>query len=246
LPVIEDLIKNRRGLAFAALLTVASVCCSIQSPRATAAGPFEPNDTISSAAGPLGKDRTYTAALEAVDDRDFYFFYAASKSDTQVSLTVRNDGGGTQSSEFDVRVVNAVGTFVGGDLAYIIKGEGRTSAFSLKPGKYFLEVVAKEGSGDAYSISTAGSEGAFADYGLISSRCEAADASVRARRDGLERAEARLERAVGRIRRTRYASLHARKAARAGYARAKAGVAAKRRALRAAIRSRAPWCFIPE
>src|SRR5262245_10769854 len=63
-------------------------------PPAAAAGPYEPNEAMPAAAGPLLLGQSYLAALESSGDRDFYFFHVTSAAATPVSVTVQNLGGG--------------------------------------------------------------------------------------------------------------------------------------------------------
>lgn len=207
----------------------------------------EPNDTVSSATGPLIAGQAQTATFEAMNDRDFFFFHVTADESVRGTLTVENLGGSAQPlSEIDVRVVDGFGVYAGADLLYIRGGESRTSTFTLGPGKYFVEAVTREGYGDTYRLTPGGDEGAFGEYADIAARCAAATASVNTLRNGLAKAKAKLRRAVGRVRRSRYASRKARQAARSLRTAAKARVASKRRALQAATGERKPWCFIPQ
>jgi hypothetical protein len=212
----------------------------------TAANPYEPNDSIPSAVGPLALHQTYSAALEYPGDRDFFYFYVTAPKEAQVELEVKNLGGGTEVSDVDANVINPATTTVAVSIPFVRKGETRIGTFSLEPQKYILEVSAKEGYGDAYSVTTSGSTGAFGAYGSIAHRCSEATTSVSALRGGLSRARQRLQRATSRLRRARYASQDARQIARRDRLQAKDSVTAKTDALKTARRAERPWCSIPQ
>ena len=55
---------------------------------ASAAGPFEPNDNIGQAYGPLTGAADYSAALENRGDRDYYIFYAAGQAQLDIAFSV--------------------------------------------------------------------------------------------------------------------------------------------------------------
>ena len=79
-------------------------------PGLRAAGPYQPNDALASAIGPVAGGQTYTGAIESQGDLDYFFFYATSPGEGQVTLTARNLGGGTGISNIDatVRIVLVV------------------------------------------------------------------------------------------------------------------------------------------
>jgi len=223
-------------------LAAAAVACASAS---AAQGPYEPNDSILSPAGPLALGQTYAAALETPTDKDFYFFYVTSPQGSNVTLTVANLGGSASVADLDARIVDSLGTSVGNDVSYVSKGESRTATATLPPGKYFVEVAAGEGYGDAYTLAPGGA-GAFGSYGRIASRCATATASVKALTAGLSKAKGGLQRATNLVRRSRYSGRDARKAARAELVKARARVAAKKAALKSATASQQPWCGIPQ
>jgi len=241
-----DLRPTRRRIEFAVLGLLITLSPLLFAPKSQAAeAPYEPNDTTLSAAGPLAIGQTYPAGIEIPGDRDFFFFYVTSARPTQVVLTVRNLGGGSQVSDIDATIVDSTATPVG-SLSFIRKGEERTVTTALEPQKYFVEVVSNEGYGDSYSLTTGGGNGAFGPYARIAGRCATARAAITAAQTGLGRAKSKLQRATARLRRTRYSGRDAHKAARAVHRMAKERVAAKRNALMEARESENPWCFIPQ
>jgi hypothetical protein len=214
-------------------------------PPAGAEAPYEPNDTILSAAGPLAFGQTYSAALETANDQDSFYFYVTAAGTSRISLTVQNLGGGGKSSDIDATILDGSGTPLAGQ-AFIRDGESRILSATLRPQRYFVEVAANEGFGDSYSLAGGGGPGAFGSYEQIAGRCASAAAAVGAAGRALSHAEAKLQRAVARVRRSRYGTREASRSARSVYRGARTLVRAKRRALRAAHKSRKPWCSIAQ
>lgn len=209
-----------------------------------AQGPYEPNDALANATGPLAGGQAYTGAIESQGDLDYFFFYVTAAAEAQVTLTVRNLGGGAGVSNIDAMILDSSATPVGG-LSYVNRGKEKTATLALRPQKYFVEVRSSEGFGDAYSL-TGGGGGAFGSYETIAARCAAGTAAVARAQTGLTRAQAKLQRATARLRRSLYGTRQARKTARAVYRKARARVTAKKDALKAAKASQKPWCSIPQ
>ncbi len=230
------------GLALAALLA-ALAWTLLAAVAAAAETPYEPNDATLAAAGPLAAGQSYSATIESTGDRDFYFFYVTSPAAARVELTVQNLGGGDKASDLEATILDASSTPVASQ-TFIRDGESRVVSAELGPQKYFVEVVANEGSGDSYTLTPAGDEGAFGPFSLISGRCERASAAREKAERGLRRAKSKLQRATGRVRRSRYARPKARLEARRAHSAAKRNVQAKRTELRTAQRSMQPWCSI--
>jgi hypothetical protein len=235
--------RRRLGVAIIALAVSLSLTL-LTGPPADAEASFEPNDSLPSAAGPLAIEQTYTAAIETAGDRDFFYFYVTAAPAPQVTLTVKNLGGGTGISDVDATIMDSSATPVGA-ASFIEEGEVRTVTVGLKPGRYFAELGANEGYGDTYSLATAGGKGAFGQYGQIAARCASATASAESLRKRLRREKERLQRALSRLRRARFGSRDAREAARAAYAKTKSRVRSERRALSVAVAEQQPWCSIP-
>jgi hypothetical protein len=208
-----------------------------------AAAPYEPNEALPAAAGPLASGQTFSAALETSGDRDFFFFYVTSAGATQVELAARNLGGGSDPSDLDVSILDPTGTAIASQ-AFIRDGEARTVIASLQPQKYFVEVAPGEGFGDAYSLSAGGGTGAFGSYAQIAWRCELVQKTIRKDTVRVERAKAKLQRSIARLRRSRYAKPAAREKAQEAHREALATVKERRLSLEDARRSRQPWCVI--
>ncbi len=232
------------GLGLAAWLVVLLALGLVFAPGLRAAGPYEPNDTLANAAGPLAGGQAYTGGIESQGDLDYFFFYVTSRSEAQVTLTVANLGGGAGISNIDATILDSSATPVGG-LSYITRGHEKATTVALDPGRYFIEVRSSEGFGDAYSL-TGGGAGAFGPYETIAGRCAAAMTTTAKARRGLRRKQAKLQHATARLRRSRYSGRSAQRKARAVYRRARRGTKAKRNQLKAARKSQQPWCSIPQ
>jgi hypothetical protein len=235
---------RRRGFALP-ILFVFLTGLLIASQSAPAGSPYEPNDAVPGAFGPLELGKSYGAALETPSDRDFYFFYVTAPGLPQVELSVQNLGGGGSVANFNVTVFDSKITPVAAQ-PYVGKGEARVVSATLEPGKYLVEVAPNQGYGDSYVLGSAGGKGAFGTYAQIAGRCARASSAVASGETGLGRAEAKLQRATARLRRSRYAGAVARDKARAAHRRAKSRVRSKRRALREAREAGDPWCAITQ
>ncbi len=209
------------------------------------ADPYEPNNSTLEAAGPLVANQGYTADLSPGEDRDFYFLHVTSRAAATVELSVANTGGGALGSDIDVAILDASATPLSAQ-AFIREGETRTVQATLDPGKYYVEVASNGNSGDTYLLSPGGGDGAFGPYAQIAARCAQASDRLAAAKAGLREAEGRLQRAVARRRRSRYAGPEAHKHARLAQARARSQVNSARRKLRVATSSLTPWCSIPQ
>jgi hypothetical protein len=228
------------GLAAAALSLVVAVLGAAGA--ASAQAQYEPNNSTLEAMGPLLAAQTYSTDIGWQGDRDFFFFYVAVKGSVVVEPTLQNRGGGSPG-DLQLTILDTGLTPVASQ-AFIRKGETRITSVQLPAGKYFAEVTANEGLGDAYELSARGGEGAFVDYATIAGRCERAQRRNDAAKRGLSRAQAKLQRAVGRLRRSLYSGPRALKRARFAHRRALKRVRAMRKQLKTKRRLQFPWCSI--
>ncbi len=219
------------------------------SSASTAQPPFEPNDNLMTASGPLGLNQTYTAATETSNDKDYYYFYVTTPNSAQVTVTLKDLGGGPFSEGYSaLELQDSHGGYIYHTSLSAERFNYDTFAITLTAGKYYLVVHSSSYDyGDSYSVSTAGTEGAFGEFAPIAAQCAAATASVVAVQAELGKAEAKLKSASARVRRTRYSrSRRARRRARVAYEKAKAAVTSEREALKAAMKTQEPWCYIPQ
>ncbi len=233
--------SSGRALAITGLVIGSALLCCSQS--FAAEGPFEPNESLAAAYGPLAPNQTYSAAVESLSDRDFYYFYVTAPGKPHVSMTVVSRGGGTRIAGVNARLLDASETPLAA-LEYVAGTESRTASLGLKPQKYFVEVSASEGPGDAYDLSIGADAGAVAPYSAVALRCTDAESRVSSVERELSRAEGTLQRAIARQQRSRYASDGVRRHARAATQKARSRVGRKKAKLRSANRSRNPWCSI--
>jgi hypothetical protein len=231
-----------KSVALAASIAMALLASSAVAP---AAGPYEPNESISAAAGPLLQGTIYGASIETASDADFFFFYVTD-AESDVSLTVANKGGGSPGADFDARIVDALGMTLGNTVPYLRSGESRAATLTLPIGKYFVEVAANEGSGDSYSLTPGGGAGAFGSYAEIADHCEGATGKAAALQVGLTRAEGKLQRARNKFRRSRFSGRDARRLTHARLVTARERVVAKKTALRKATRVQSLFCDVPQ
>jgi hypothetical protein len=208
------------------------------------AAPYEPNDSVAGATGPLFLNQPIGATLETETDADFYFFYVTSQKQAQTTLTLANLGGGSQSSDIQAIVFDNRETPVGG-VSFVGDGESRSLALVLEPKKYFVSVSPNTGFGDSYNLTGSGGSGAFGSYSEIAAKCSAAGAVVAKAQRRLRRAQAKLQRTTARKRRTLFSDPRERRRARRAQRQAMNLTAKRRRELREARASRQPWCSIP-
>jgi hypothetical protein len=214
----------------------------------SAAAPYEPNDTIASATGPLLTGQTYEASLESATDRDFFYFYVTSPTPAQVTPTIKNLGNGPQAASINVTIVDFVGSALSPVAYYLSAGGEATGAASLGVQKYFLEVrPATEGAGStSYSLAAAGSQGAFGSYAEIAARCAAGMEAVKTARSRVNRAQSKLHRATARLRQSRFGTPVELRAARKSFRKAKARTTGAQRTLKAKRSLLQPWCSVPQ
>jgi hypothetical protein len=235
---------NRRVGRVAVALGVAAVLLAATVARA--AGPFEPNETLSAATGPMALGTAYGGAVETDADLDFFYFYVSGLDGSTVSLTVDNQGGGERNAQLTARIVDGRGTSLGYDIAFLRKGESRAETVALPPGKYFVEVTTIGGSGDSYLLTPGGSAGAFGSYAQIAEQCAVATRKATALEPSLTRAQGTLQRTRSKFRRSRFSGREARRKTHARLVTAQKQVVAKETALRKAVQAQSPWCEIPQ
>jgi hypothetical protein len=178
-----------KGAACVAGALIVALCLA---PAAVAQAPYEPNDTLDTAYGPLASDATYSAILESDDDVDYYYFYVTSQTTSQVDITVTDlmaGGDGGIYAELDDSNGDSV------DSVDIDSGDYQTLDDTLDPGKYYLSVEQgySDQSGEAYTVETGGGGGTFGSKAQVQSRCDAATAAKSAAQVALDRAEKQLK-----------------------------------------------------
>jgi hypothetical protein len=230
---------------------VAAVCLGVSALAAGAAfaePPYEPNDTILTAAGPLAINQTYTAGIETENDVDYFYFYVTGPTAAQVTITLTSLGGSLHSSEFSGEIDNSEGYGVAG-FGYVDSEAGKysTKSVTLEPGKYFVEVKAAGGYGESYKFTTTGTGGAFGSYATIAAQCQAAMGPVGQYQSQLATAEVSLKKATAKERKYGEArNPKVRKKVRNRYTHVKTVVTAEKASLKTAEKAESPWCFIPQ
>jgi hypothetical protein len=239
-------VRNLRQVWAAVVIVLATLV--VAAPAASAQPPFEPNDSLLTASGPLSNNSSYTATLETGNDIDLYYFYVTSPSTAQLNFTLTNLGGGHKFTEVDGRVTDSHGSSVRYIGEYIEPADYATTAVTLSAGKYYVEVSPHSTSayGESYKLDVSGTDGAFGPYALIQHNCASATGPVSMYQAQLATAEARLRKVEERFRQLRYAKKRSvRKRAQAKLRHVKAVVVAEKASLKAAEAGQKPWCFIP-
>lgn len=234
----------RRAQAGLAALAALLLSCVVAPPASAAA--YEPNDSVSAAAGPLLAGQTYEAALDTSYDRDFFYFYVTSPDPTSVTITIRNLGADADATAINAYLVDGLGTPLS-QLAYFLAPGGEASGeATLEAGRYFLEFSSStnRSEGTSYSVTGGGEAGAFGPYSAITSRCARGEAALRSAKRGLSRAQSKLQRAAARLRQSRFGSRGERMKAVHRYRRVKSKVVARRDELETAKGLVQPWCSI--
>jgi hypothetical protein len=85
-------------------VATALVAMALAAPAANA--DREPNDGITQVEGPVGGGVTYSGAIGTVNDWDWYFFYATSQTQLDISLTTPGDSPSGCSSRLELRTTN--------------------------------------------------------------------------------------------------------------------------------------------
>jgi hypothetical protein len=237
--------SRRHGAVCAALFAVSLML--IFAPAVQAA-PYEPNDTILSAAGPIAFGQTWDAALETASDKDFFYFYVTSPKPTPVTIAIRNLAASSEPGGLNATIVDSAGTPVDAFAYFLRGGDEATGTMTLEPQKYFLEVgsAVPDSESIAYSFTSGGGEGAFGSYTQIAGRCAKGVAAIKHARRRLSRAQGKLQRAKARLRQSAYGGPGERVTARAKYRKTKRRVVAGRKGLNTARSLVRPWCSIPQ
>jgi hypothetical protein len=232
----------------AALLVALGVLLALDGGTASAQPPYEPNDSLLTAYGPLANNSAYTATDDTVNDVDYYYFYVTTMSTAQLTFKVTNLGGGSGYHDLYASVDDSHGGYITGIASELEAADYATKSVTLEAGKYYLKVEGGgSGYGDNYEFTTSGTDGAFGEYGAIAAQCAAATGPVATYQAQLATAEASLRRAEARLHRVHYrGTRRAKRRASAKYHHVKEVVGAEKASLKAAEAGQKPWCYIPQ
>jgi hypothetical protein len=249
--------RRRRRELILGIVAGACVYLALSTSATAAQPPYEPNDSLLTAHGPLGVNQTYEAAIETENDRDYFYFYVTAAAGAQVRLTLKDTGG--RGEYLVLRLEDSHGSSVSSIETESGAGDTESLNVSLGPGKYFVDVSG--GEGISYSLATAGTEGAFGEFGPILAQCQGAAAYAASVAGAVEVLKARLGSDEGRLRKARahlkralrHRNRRAKKKARRTVAKvneathqAKEAVRAEERVYKAAVATEQPWCSIPQ
>ncbi len=243
------LADQSRGIRLSILCVLGGLLVTLATaPSAKATeGPYEPNATLATAYGPLTINQTYTAVMETENDKAYFYFYVTSPSTSQVMITMKNLGGGTNGADGETAATleEEHGEGVSDDV-YARAGDYSTKAVTLSPGKYYIEVTPQDGYGESYSLTTGGTTGAFGEYAPIAAQCAAANADVAAVQAALNDATTKLKRDEGKVIGSRHKSRRTKRGATRAKNKASQEVKTETDDLKAAEETQKPWCFIPQ
>jgi hypothetical protein len=159
-------------------------------PAALAVGPFEPNDSYITAAGPISAGTAYSGALETSNDIDYFYFYLPQQ--TQLQFTT------TDTTPRDVYICSWIEhqysdhvSEVDDTYLRVNDGESASSAVTLEPGKYYFIVGCPGAVGETYSFSLAPA-GVTSTYEPFALACAAAHTPVASAGAELERTLAKI------------------------------------------------------
>jgi hypothetical protein len=150
--------------ALAAVLAAAALGAAVlgAAPASAAVeGPFEPNDTMQTAFGPLVPDVGYTAQFESAANPDWYYVYTAGAGTVDIALTLAGCGPanpGPTCSNVTARVFDGDGGIVG---STIVSTPGTTSHITFDAPQRWRYAISLQqaGAGGATYTLTAGSSG---------------------------------------------------------------------------------------
>jgi hypothetical protein len=233
--------------ALAAFLLALGMLLGLAGGHASAQPPYEPNDSLLTAFGPLANNSTYKATDDTENDVDYYYFYVTTSSTAQLTFKITNLGGGDRYADIYASVTNSHGSYITGVASELEAADYATKSITLQAGKYYLEVKGSGGYGESYEFTTSGTDGAFGEYGVIAGQCAAATAPVSLYQAQLATAEAALKKAEARQRKLRYrGTRRAKRRAHAKYLHVREVVAAEKASLKTAEEGQKPWCYIPQ
>jgi hypothetical protein len=132
----------RKRLRYITALAVSGGLMAMVVPSAIAAGPYEPNNTITTATRVMG-GTDYTAALETANDVDFFQFFVTERRLVDISISATGNRYG-------------VDFLIGRDGVGVVDGlfDGTTvhRVLTLDPGRYVIKFLAVYDTPDTYQF----------------------------------------------------------------------------------------------
>src|SRR4051794_19216909 len=139
-----------------ALLLALGALIALGGSSASAQPPYEPNDSLLTAYGPLANNATYQAFLETQNDVDYYYFYVTTTSSAQLSFTTTNLGGGSSYNEVYAALTDSHGNTITTLADNVEVADYATKSVTLEAGKYYVRVENDGGYGESYKFTTTG------------------------------------------------------------------------------------------
>jgi hypothetical protein len=219
-------------------------------PGASAAGPFEPNDSFNTAYGPLSADTTYSGVFETENDADYFYFYLPTLTQMQYQLVTPGDNGIQNSVTIYRAELDGSTDYE----SYLDVEEGSTGigAVTLDRGKYFAVVCSGSNcsdaaTGDKYSFKILPA-GITSTYEPFAAECAAARAPVLGAANALKAAKAKRGNAGRKLRaaRNRDAKRRVIGKLRAKFRKRNAEVKAQEAVFESAVAAEGVACSIPQ
>jgi len=164
---------------------------------ASAAGPFEPNDSFITATGPIVAGTTYSGAYETSNDYDYFYFYLPQLTQLQFRTT--------NTTPKEVGICSSIyhqlpsdTDDVSGTYLSVDGGQSASGAVTLEPGKYYYVLGCPGTVGKTYTFSI-NPPGVTSTYEPFALACAAAHPAVVSAADVLTKAKAKLKLAKERL-----------------------------------------------
>jgi phosphotransferase system HPr-like phosphotransfer protein len=148
---------------FPALCAAAAVAALSAAPASAAVdGPFEPNDTLQTAFGPLTPDVGYTAQFESASNPDWYYVYTAGAGTVDVALSLAScsaAGAGPTCSNVTARVYNGDGGLVGSAIVNTTATPTHITFDAPRRWRYSISLQQAGAGGATYTLTTGSTGG---------------------------------------------------------------------------------------
>ncbi len=141
---------------FAVLLCAALGGALPTTASAAGTGPYEPNDTLQTAFGPLGPSTIYSATVESSYDPDWYYVYTAGPGQVDVAVALTSCGAanpGPSCSNVQVTVYNGDGGPVGGAIVNTVNQPAHVTFEATQRWRYAISVRQPGLAGASYLLS---------------------------------------------------------------------------------------------
>jgi hypothetical protein len=153
-------IVSRLLPALCALVAFAALCAGPAS--AAVEGPFEPNDTLQTAFGPLAPDVGYTALFETASNPDWYYVYTAGAGTVDLTLSLATCNAANTSStcsNVSARVYNGDGGQVGSAIVNTTGAPTHITFDAPRRWRYSVSLQQAGAGGGTYTLTASSTGG---------------------------------------------------------------------------------------